>query len=183
MEGNSQAMQFAIGDTDFLLDGEPFRVLSGALHYFRVHPGQWADRIRKARLMGLNTIETYVAWNAHAPSPDSFRLDGGLDLGRFLDLIAEEGMHAIVRPGPYICAEWMNGGLPSWLYRDSGRGAGVRRRDPGYLAAVRRYLGQLAPVIVPRQVDHGGPILLVQVENEYGAYGSDKGYLAELADM
>jgi len=177
------AREFAIGERDFLLDGQPFRILSGALHYFRVHPGHWADRIRKARQMGLNTVETYVAWNAHAPREGEFRLDGGLDLGRFLDLIAEEGMHAIVRPGPYICAEWMNGGLPSWLYRDSGRGAGVRRRDPGYLAAVRRYLGQLAPVIVPRQVDHGGPILLVQVENEYGAYGSDKGYLAELADM
>ena len=105
-------MQFAIGDTDFLLDGSPFRVLSGALHYFRVHPGQWADRIRKARLMGLNTIETYVAWNAHAPTPDSFLLDGQLDLGRFLDLVAAEGMHAIVRPGPYICAEWTNGGCP-----------------------------------------------------------------------
>ena len=83
-------MQFAIGDTDFLLDGSPFRVLSGALHYFRVHPEQWADRIRKARQMGLNTIETYVAWNAHAPTPPEFALNGGLDLGRFLDLVAAD---------------------------------------------------------------------------------------------
>ena len=133
-EGNSQAMQFAIGDTDFLLDGEPFRVLSGALHYFRVHPGQWADRIRKARLMGLNTIETYVAWNAHAPTPGPFLLDGGLDLGRFLDLVAAEGMYAIVRPGPYICAEWTNGGLPAWLLSDGS--TGIRRNDPSYMAAV-----------------------------------------------
>jgi beta-galactosidase len=179
MEGNSQAMQFAIGDTDFLLDGEPFQVLSGALHYFRVHPGQWADRIRKARLMGLNTIETYVAWNAHAPSPDSFLLDGQLDLGRFLDLVAAEGMYAIVRPGPYICAEWTNGGLPAWVLSESG----IRRNDPTFMAAVAGYLHALAPVIVPRQVDRGGPVILVQAENEYGAYGSDKDYLRALAKL
>jgi beta-galactosidase len=181
MEGNSQAMQFAIGDTDFLLNGEPFRVLSGSLHYFRVHPGQWADRIRKARLMGLNTIETYVAWNAHAPAPDSFRLDGQLDLGRFLDLVAAEGMHAIVRPGPYICAEWTNGGLPAWLLSAS-RGV-IRRNDPTYMAAVASYLNALAPVLVSRQVDRGGPVILVQVENEYGAYGSDKDYLRALTKL
>jgi beta-galactosidase len=179
MEGNSQAMQFAIGDTDFLLDGEPFRVLSGALHYFRVHPGQWADRIRKARLMGLNTIETYVAWNAHAPSPNEFRLDGGLDLGRFLDLVAAEGMHAIVRPGPYICAEWTNGGLPAWVLSESG----IRRNHPAFLSAVAGYLAALAPVLVPRQADRGGPVILVQVENEYGAYGSDKDYLRALVKL
>jgi beta-galactosidase len=172
-------MQFAIGDTDFLLDGEPFRVLSGALHYFRVHPGQWADRIHKARLMGLNTIETYVAWNAHAPTPSEFLLDGGLDLGRFLDLVAAEGMHAIVRPGPYICAEWTNGGLPGWVLS----GSGIRRNDPSYMAAVAGYLSSLAPVLVPRQVDRGGPVILVQVENEYGAYGADKDYLRALTKL
>jgi beta-galactosidase len=171
-------MQFAIGDTDFLLDGSPFRILSGALHYFRVHPSQWADRIRKARQMGLNTIETYVAWNAHAPTEGEFRLEDGLDLGRFLDLVAAEGMLAIVRPGPYICAEWTNGGLPTWL---TAQGSIVRRNDPQYMAAVNRYLSQLAPVLVPRQVDQGGPVILVQVENEYGAYGSDKDYLRALA--
>jgi beta-galactosidase len=174
-------MQFAIGDTDFLLDGSPFRILSGALHYFRVHPGMWADRIRKARLMGLNTIETYVAWNAHAPTPSEFRLDGGLDLGRFLDLVAAEGMHAIVRPGPYICAEWTNGGLPAWLLSDGS--AGIRRNDPSYMAAVAGYLSSLAPVLVPRQADQGGPVILMQVENEYGAYGSDKDYLRALAKL
>ena len=175
------ARNFAIGDHDFLLDGEPFRVLSGALHYFRVHPGHWADRIRKARQMGLNTIETYVAWNAHAPRSSDFILTGGLDLGRFLDLVAAEGMFAIVRPGPYICAEWTNGGLPVWL---TGRGmAGIRSDDPVFMAAVRGYLEQLAPVIVPRQVDRGGPVILVQVENEYGAYGSDKDYLRGLAAL
>jgi beta-galactosidase len=174
-------MEFAIGDTDFMLDGEPFRVLSGALHYFRVHPGQWADRIRKARQMGLNTIETYVAWNAHAPSPEQFLLDEGLDLGRFLDLVAAEGMHAIVRPGPYICAEWTNGGLPAWLLADGP--ARIRSSDPAYLAAVRGYLSALAPVLVPRQADRGGPVILVQAENEYGAYGADKDYLRALVKL
>jgi beta-galactosidase len=172
-------MQFAIGDTDFLLDGEPFRVLSGALHYFRVHPDQWADRIRKARQMGLNTIETYVAWNAHAPTPPEFSLDGGLNLGRFLDLVAAEGMYAIVRPGPYICAEWTNGGLPAWVLAESG----VRRNDPAFLEAVGGYLAELAPVLVPRQVTEGGPVILVQVENEYGAYGADKDYLRALVKL
>ncbi|WP_439692380.1 glycoside hydrolase family 35 protein [Curtobacterium sp. SP.BCo] len=174
-------MRFAIGDTDFLLDGEPHRILSGAIHYFRVHPDLWADRIRKAKLMGLNTIETYVAWNAHAPAPDVFDLTGGLDLGRFLDLVHAEGMHAIVRPGPYICAEWTNGGLPYWLFADGT--VGVRRDEPGFLAAVQDYLGHLAPVLVPRQIDDGGPIVLVQVENEYGAYGSDPVYLTKLEQM
>lgn len=174
-------MRFAIGDTDFLLDGEPHRVLSGAIHYFRVHPDLWQDRIRKAKLMGLNTVETYVAWNAHAPRPGEFDLTGGLDLGRFLDLVAAEGMHAIVRPGPYICAEWTNGGLPYWLFTDGT--VGVRRDEPGFLAAVQDYLEQLAPVLVPRQIDHGGPIVLVQVENEYGAYGSDPVYLTKLERM
>lgn len=172
--------EFAIGENDFLLDGQPFRILSGALHYFRVHPDLWADRIDKARRMGLNTIETYVPWNAHAPSPDVFDLSGGLDLDRFLRLIAEAGMYAIVRPGPYICAEWDNGGLPAWLFRDPA--VGVRRYEPRYLAAVREYLTRVYEVVVPHQVDRGGPVLLVQVENEYGAFGDDKQYLRALAD-
>lgn len=172
---------FAIGEQDFLLDGQPHRILSGALHYFRVHPDQWADRIRKARQMGLNTIETYIPWNAHAPQPEVFTSTGGLDLGRFLDLIAAEGMHAIVRPGPYICAEWDNGGLPAWLF---GLGAPtIRTDDPVYIAAVAQYFQQLAPILVPRQIHLGGSIILVQIENEYGAYGSDTAYLEKLVSI
>lgn len=173
--------RFAIGETDFELDGEPFRVLSGALHYFRVHPDLWADRIRKARLMGLNTIETYVAWNRHAPHRGEWEASDGLDLGRFLDLVAAEGMHAIVRPGPYICAEWDNGGLPAWLFRD--REVGMRRSEPRYLAAVTEYLRNVYEIVVPRQVDTGGSVILVQIENEYGAYGDDKDYLRHLVEV
>lgn len=170
--------RFAIGATDFELDGRPHRILAGALHYFRVHPDLWADRIHKARLMGLNTIETYVAWNAHEPHRGEWRADDGLDLGRFLDLVAAEGMHAVVRPGPYICAEWDNGGLPAWLFRDPD--VGVRRSEPHYLAAVSDYLRHVYEIVAPRQIDAGGPVVLVQIENEYGAYGTDKAYLAEL---
>ncbi|MET0734661.1 MAG: glycoside hydrolase family 35 protein [Microbacterium sp.] len=170
--------RFQIGDTDFLLDGEPHRIISGAMHYPRVHPDQWRDRIRKARLMGLNAIETYVAWNAHEPVRGEWDASGPHDLGRFLDLIAEEGLHAIVRPGPYVCAEWHNGGLPTWLTADPTMR--LRSSDPRYLEAVTGYLDRVNDIIVPRQIDDGGSVILVQIENEYGAYGSDKAYLAEL---
>lgn len=172
--------EFVIGERDFLLDGRPFQIISGALHYFRVHPGQWADRIDKARRMGLNTIETYVPWNAHAPRRGEFDLSGGLDLDRFLRLIAEAGLYALVRPGPYICAEWDNGGLPTWLLRDPE--VGVRRFEPRYLAAVREYLDHVYGVVAPHQIDCGGPVLLVQIENEYGAFGDDKRYLSALTE-
>ncbi|MCR2783462.1 MULTISPECIES: beta-galactosidase family protein [unclassified Microbacterium] len=170
--------RFQIGETDFLLDGEPHRIISGAMHYPRVHPDLWRDRLRKAKLMGLNAIETYVFWNAHEPVPGQWDASGALDLGRFLDLIAEEGMHAIVRPGPYVCAEWHNGGLPTWLTADTEMT--LRSSDPTYLAAVTSYLDRVNAIVAPRQIDQGGSVILVQIENEYGAYGSDKAYLAEL---
>ena len=170
--------KLTIGDTEFLLDGQPHRILSGALHYFRVHPKLWADRIHKAKLMGLNTIETYAPWNAHEPRRGEWHTSDGLDLGRFLDLIAAEGMHAIVRPGPYICAEWSNGGLPNWLTRDTS--VGLRRAEPTYLAALDSYLRKVYEIVAPRQIDVGGPVVLVQIENEYGAYGKDKQYLEHL---
>ena len=178
---SSTVETFAIGDTDFLLNGEPFRVLSGAIHYFRVHPDQWADRIAKAHAMGLNTIETYVAWNAHEPKRGEWNTTGGNDLGRFLDLVAAEGMYAIVRPGPYICAEWHNGGLPAWL--TSIDGIGLRRSEPQYLAEVTRYLQNVYEIVASRQIDQGGPVIFVQIENEYGAYGSDKDYLRALVEV
>jgi beta-galactosidase len=170
--------RFQIGETDFLLDGKPHRIISGAMHYPRVHPGLWRDRIRKARLMGLNAIETYVAWNAHEPVKGRWRQDGDVDLGLFLDIVAEEGMHAIVRPGPYVCAEWHNGGLPTWLTADQT--LKLRSSDPRYLAEVTAYLEKVNAILAPRQIDTGGSVILVQIENEYGAYGSDKAYLAEL---
>ncbi|WP_426322010.1 glycoside hydrolase family 35 protein [Microbacterium sp. E-13] len=175
------ASRFAYNDETFLLDGEPLRILSGALHYFRVHPDQWADRIAMGRLMGLNTIETYIPWNAHSPTRGTFDTDGGFDLGRFLDLVGEAGMHAIVRPGPYICAEWDGGGLPAWLLKTPG--IRVRSSEPHYLDAVTEYLEAALAVVAPRQIDSGGPVILLQVENEYGAYGSDADYLRSLTEI
>lgn len=168
-----------IDDDGFRLGGEPFRFLSGGLHYFRVHPAQWADRLHKARLMGLNTVETYVPWNLHQPRPDRFRMDGGLDLPAFLGLAAAEGLHVLLRPGPYICAEWEGGGLPSWLLADPG--IRLRTRDPRYLSAVDDYFTQLLTPLLPYFATRGGPVLAVQVENEYGAYGDDSAYLEHLA--
>ena len=170
---------FAIGEHDFLQDGRPVRLISGALHYFRVHPGHWRDRIVAARQMGLDTIETYIAWNEHAPRPGEFRMDDRIDFVRFLQIVQEEGMRAIVRPGPFICAEWDNGGLPGWLLKDPS--VGIRRSEPQFMAAVTAYLHEVLERVAPLQVDRGGPVVLVQVENEYGAYGDDTAYLAELA--
>ena len=112
----------------FFRHGEPHLIVSGALHYFRVHPGQWRDRLRRLVALGCDTVETYVAWNVHQPSPGETTFEGFADLGRFLDLAAEEGLDAIVRPGPYICAEWENGGFPGWLLAD--RNLRLRHRDP-----------------------------------------------------
>ncbi|WP_028813971.1 glycoside hydrolase family 35 protein [Streptomyces flavidovirens] len=168
---------FTVGESDFELDGRPVRLLSGALHYFRVHEGQWGHRLAMLRAMGLNCVETYVPWNLHEPEPGRLRDAGAL--GRFLDAAREAGLWAIVRPGPYICAEWENGGLPHWL--TGALGARVRTRDEQYLGHVERWFGQLLPQVVERQIDRGGPVVMVQVENEYGSYGSDQVYMRRLA--
>ncbi|WP_114853412.1 beta-galactosidase family protein [Brachybacterium sp. YJGR34] len=164
----------------FLRAGEPHLVISGALHYFRVHPEQWRDRLRRLVVMGCNTVETYVAWNVHQPSPETVDFTGIADLGRFLDLAAEEGLDAIVRPGPYICAEWENGGFPGWILAD--RSLRLRNRNPAYLRLVDAWFDQLIPVIAERQAGRGGTVVMVQVENEYGSYGDDTAYLAHLRD-
>ncbi|MBB5931844.1 glycoside hydrolase family 35 protein [Streptomyces echinatus] len=171
--------EFTVGEADFLLDGRPVRLLSGALHYFRVHEGHWRHRLAMLRAMGLNCVETYVPWNLHRPVPGAHR--DVRALGRFLDAVGEAGLWAIVRPGPYICAEWENGGLPPWVTGEPGTRA--RTRDERYLSHVRRWFRHLAREIVPRQIDRDGPVILVQVENEYGSYGSDTGYLERLAGL
>ncbi|WP_282202257.1 glycoside hydrolase family 35 protein [Kitasatospora fiedleri] len=164
--------------TGFRLDGRPLRILSGAVHYFRSRPEQWADRLAAVRAMGLNTVETYVPWNLHEPAPGRYaRLD---ELGAFLDEAHRQGLWTIVRPGPYICAEWDNGGLPGWLTARLGRR--VRSSDPEYLAAVDAYFDALLPQVVGRQWGRpGGGVLMVQVENEYGSFGGDAAYLDHLA--
>ncbi|MFD3947897.1 beta-galactosidase family protein [Streptomyces sp. NPDC058579] len=170
---------FAVGDEDFLLDGRPVRLLSGALHYFRVHEEQWGHRLEMLRAMGLTCVETYVPWNLYEPEPG--RYGDVAALGRFLDAVAAAGMWAIVRPGPYICAEWENGGLPHWLTGPLGRR--VRSADAEYLGHVERWFRTLLPQVVERQIGRGGPVIMVQVENEYGSYGSDQGYLRRVAEL
>ncbi|MES2263006.1 MAG: beta-galactosidase family protein [Pseudomonadota bacterium] len=166
---------FEISGDRFLLGGEPFRVLSGAMHYFRIVPQQWRDRLLKLKAMGLNTVETYVAWNLHEPSPGTFDFDGILDLAAFIRLAQSLELYVIVRPGPFICAEWEFGGLPAWLLADPEME--VRCCYPPYLAAVKRFYAALLPQLLPLQVQRGGPVLAMQVENEYGSYGSDQVYL------
>ncbi|HTX90011.1 MAG TPA: beta-galactosidase family protein [Anaerolineales bacterium] len=169
-----------ISADQFLLDDKPFRILSGAIHYFRVVPEYWRDRLEKARAFGLNTIETYVAWNLHEPRPGEFRFDGGLDLVRFIQTAADLGLKVIVRPGPYICSEWDFGGLPAWLLKDPS--LQVRCMYPPYLEAMDRFLDALLPRLVRLQISHGGPIIAMQVENEYGGFGNDRAYLEYLAN-
>lgn len=158
----------------FARDGKEHRVLSGALHYFRVRPEQWSHRLRMLAAMGLNCVETYVPWNLHERRPGEFT--DVEQLGEFLSRAADEGLDAIVRPGPYICAEWDNGGLPSWL---TGR---IRCSEPGYLAAVDAWFDVLIPLVAEHQITRGGNVIMVQVENEYGSYGTDLGYLRHLQD-
>ncbi|MFI6643696.1 beta-galactosidase [Streptomyces sp. NPDC050504] len=171
--------EFTVGDQDFLLDGQPVRLLSGALHYFRVHEEQWDHRLAMLRAMGLNCVETYVPWNLHEPAPGHHADVEAL--GRFLDAARAAGLFAIVRPGPYICAEWENGGLPHWLTGELGHR--VRTRDAVYLGHVERWFRRLLPQVVARQLGNGGPVIMVQVENEYGSYGSDRVYLRELTAL
>ena len=164
----------------FLRAGETHLVISGAIHYFRVHPEQWRDRLRRLVAMGCNTVETYVAWNVHQPGRGVTTFEGFADLGRFLDIAAEEGLDAIVRPGPYICAEWENGGFPGWILAD--RNLRLRHRSAPYLDLVDAWFDELIPVIAERQAARGGNVVMVQVENEYGSFGDDKAYLAHLRD-
>ncbi|MEU3505650.1 beta-galactosidase family protein [Streptomyces hundungensis] len=171
--------EFTVGDEEFLLDGRPVRLLSGALHYFRVHESQWGHRLAMLRAMGLNCVETYVPWNLHEPRPGGYEDVGAL--GRFLDAARAAGLWAIVRPGPYICAEWENGGLPHWLTGPLGRRA--RTCDAEYLEHVDRWFRVLLPQVAERGIDRGGPVVMVQVENEYGSYGTDRTYLEHLARL
>jgi beta-galactosidase len=171
---------FSTGPRDFLLDDQPFRILAGAMHYFRIPPQSWRDRLEKLKALGLNTLETYVAWNLHEPRAGVFDFSGWLDLEAYVRLAGELGLKVIVRPGPYICSEWEFGGLPGWLLKD--RGMQVRCCYPPYLAAVDRFFDQLLTRLAPLQITRGGPIIAMQVENEYGSYGNDAAYLRHLEE-
>lgn len=164
----------------FYLDGKPFRIISGAVHYFRTVPEYWRDRLEKLINMGCNTVETYIPWNFHEPDKGEFLWDGMHDICRFIETAKELGLYMIIRPSPYICAEWEFGGLPAWLLKDGNMR--LRCSYKPYLDAVRDYYSVLIPKLAPYQIDKGGSIILVQIENEYGYYGNDTAYLEFLRD-
>lgn len=165
---------------EFYLNDQPFKILSGAIHYFRVHPDDWYHSLYNLKALGFNTVETYVPWNLHEPQKGVFTTEGILDVERFLTIAQELGLYAIVRPSPYICAEWEWGGLPAWLLTEQVR---VRSRDEAYLRHVDDYYAFLLPKLVKHQLSQGGNILMFQVENEYGSYGEDKEYLRAVASL
>lgn len=165
---------------DFLLNGEPFKILSGAIHYFRVDPSDWYHSLYNLKALGFNTVETYVPWNLHEPKKNAFQFDGILDLERFLSIAQDLGLYAIVRPSPYICAEWEFGGFPAWLLNEQIR---IRTNETAYLKHVAEYYDVLMKKIVPHQLSNGGNILMIQIENEYGSYGEEKDYLRSVRDL
>ena len=168
---------FRIAKGEFELDGKPLQLISGEMHYARIPRAYWRQRLRMARAMGLNAISTYVFWNYHEIRPGAFDFHtGNRDLAEFIRIAQEEGLWVILRPGPYVCAEWDFGGYPSYLLKSPS--ATVRSNDARYMAAAQRYISALAKEVRPLLVTHGGPILMVQVENEYGSFGSDSSYKA-----
>jgi beta-galactosidase len=179
---NGRPHRFTLDRRQFLLDGRPFQIRSGEMHPVRIPSAYWRHRIRMARAMGLNTIAIYLMWNALEPEPGRFDFTGRNDVARFIRLCAEEGMWVYLRPGPYVCAEWDFGGLPPWLLREPD--IRVRdRHDRRYMDAVARYLDAIAPRVAPLMAANGGPVLMVQVENEYASFGKDREYLETLRRM
>lgn len=166
---------------EFYLNDEKMKIISGGIHYFRVVPEYWRDRLEKIKALGCNTVETYVAWNMHEPKKGEFCFEGIADVKRFIELAQELGLWVIVRPSPYICAEWELGGLPGWLLAEDGMR--LRSSYEPYLNHVRDYYKELFKILTPLQITKGGPILMFQIENEYGAYGEDEAYLESLKQM
>ncbi|QGH36118.1 beta-galactosidase [Gracilibacillus salitolerans] len=165
-------------DNQFILNGEPIQIISGAIHYFRVVPEYWEDRLLKLKACGFNTVETYVPWNLHEPEEGQFNFEGFANLTRFLTIANNLGLYAIVRPSPYICAEWEFGGLPYWLLEDDNMR--LRCTYEPYLEKVRNYFDVLLPMLKPYLSTNGGAIIAMQIENEYGSYGNDTNYLQEM---
>ena len=176
------ATDWAIGERVFLPEGKPFPLRSGELHYPRIPREYWAHRLQMARAMGLNTVSTYMFWNLHEPRPGQFDFSGNADVAEFCRAAQREGLKVILRPGPYVCSEWEMGGLPWWLLKTAD--TRLRSKDPRFLAATRAYFQELGKHLAPLQASRGGPIILVQVENEYSSWnGQEPGYLVELEKM
>ena len=169
---------FAIGTNDFLRDGQRLQIRCGEIHAARVPKEYWRQRLHLAKAMGLNTVCAYLFWNLHEPKPGQFVWTGQADDAEFCQIAKEEGLWVILRPGPYSCAEWEMGGTPWWLLKNDG--IKLRSRDPRYINAVKSYLKEVGRVLGGLQITHGGPILMVQAENEYGFYGKDAEYMGDI---
>ncbi len=171
---------FGFRGTEFILNGRPFQMIAGELHFQRIPREYWRHRLLMARAMGLNTVCTYVFWNALEPEPGRFDFSGRNDLAAFIREAKAAGLWVVVRPGPYACAEWDFGGLPIWLLAIPD--IKLRCRDERYLEACGRYIRRLAGELRGLQIGHGGPVLMVQLENEYGSYGNDRDYMTWLKE-
>jgi len=172
--------RFEIGKQSFLYDGRPLVIRSGEMHFARIPREYWRHRLQMVRALGCNTVCAYLFWNQHEPQEGLFDFTGQNDVAAYVRLAQETGLHVILRPGPYSCAEWEFGGFPWWLLEHEG--LKLRTRDPLYLEAVQGYLAAVGRQLAPLQVTRGGPILMVQVENEYGSYGDDKEYIGAVRD-
>ena len=172
-------MTFEISKNEFLKDGKPIKIISGAVHYFRNMPDTWEDIFKKLKALGCNCVETYCAWNMHEKQKGTYDFSGILDIAKFIKMAQSEDLMVIVRPGPYICAEWEFGGLPWWIQKDEN--IEIRCMNREYIACFDQYLEKLFEQIRPLLCTNGGPIIMLQCENEYGYYGDDKQYLNYLA--
>lgn len=173
---------FSLGSSDFILDGSPFQIISGEIDPARIPNVYWRHRIEMAKAMGCNTISSYIFWNYHETEEGVFDFTSeNRNIAEFIKLVQEEGMWLILRPGPYVCAEWDLGGIPPYLLRYPD--IKLRSLDPRFMSAVERYFSRLAGEIKQYQVTNGGPILMIQIENEYGSFGNDHNYLIRLRDL
>ncbi len=172
---------FKINGNRFELNGKPFQVFSGAIHYFRCVPEYWEDRLLKLKLAGFNTVETYVCWNLHEPVKNEYDFSGMLDIVKYIKTAQQLGLYIIVRPGPYICGEWEFGGLPAWILKDNN--VKLRCSDSSFLIHVKDFFTKLFSLLRPLQITNGGNIIAMQIENEYGSYANDKKYLRELVEI
>jgi beta-galactosidase len=172
---------FELKDGKFFLNGHPFQILAGEMHYARIPRARWRRAMQMARAMGLNTVTTYAFWNLHEPEPGHFDFSGQNDLAEYLRIAQQEGLFVILRPGPYVCAEWEFGGYPAWLLRD--RTTVVRSLDPKFIKPAADWFQHLGAVVRPFLLANGGPIIAVQVENEYGSFGKDHEYMQAIRQM
>lgn len=180
-EAYSVMNRLSYDSNGFYLDGQPLQIISGTIHYFRVVPEYWEDRLQKLKECGMNAVETYTCWNLHERKEGVFDFSGGLNLAQYLEIAKKLGLFVILRPGPYICAEWDMGGLPSWLMAIPGMK--LRCYHEGFLSKVRNYFKELFHQIRPYLSENGGPVIAVQVENEYGSYGNDHRYMEAVRDI